>query len=280
MARTKSTKVNKVSYAERVLGALTQVQKEHRKSSVHMATLRAQIKRNAEARDDHLGPQWSHWVTKAVHKLMEEGVISMNEQAIFLTAEGKNTMSVAKKSVRHLNDAEDLVIRNAVILATPSSSLSKRRRSVFSAAGLPLDDDVSASAAPPPRKRARKSNTTNTASRMTTGATATSITPVRRGRPPRKSTLATVTNAPASRDASPLTDVEDLDAEENERLRRELRGKDHEILTLKTRLHDAISARPPAFNLRARGYDSDEDAHGEEDGGDAQAQGQPMIHVT
>jgi hypothetical protein len=188
-------------------------------------------------------------------------------------------MSVAKKSVRHLHDAEDRVIKNAVILASPSTTLSKRRRSVFTAAGLPIDES-SASVAPPPRKRARKSNATTTASRMATGATATSITPVRRGRPPRKSTLATVTNAPASREASPLTDVEDLDAEENERLRRELRGRDQEILTLKTRLHDAISARPPPFNLQARGYDSDEDAQGEEDGDDAQAQGQPSIRVT
>ena len=73
-----------------VVSALHQVQRDQRKRLVHLATLRAQgtslcttvgltlldsrrrsiVRKNAERRDDALGPQWSSWVSKAVHKLV------------------------------------------------------------------------------------------------------------------------------------------------------------------------------------------------------------------
>jgi hypothetical protein len=77
-----------------VLGALSQVQKEHKRHAVHLATLRAQgfffmisfslpfyhvvciVKKTAQARKDKLGPKWSSWVGKAVHKLVSFGVSS------------------------------------------------------------------------------------------------------------------------------------------------------------------------------------------------------------
>jgi hypothetical protein len=68
-----------------VLGAFTQVQKEHKRHVVHIATLRAQgtflrvlsrttnllvVKKIAQEKKDKLGPHWSHFVGKAVHRLV------------------------------------------------------------------------------------------------------------------------------------------------------------------------------------------------------------------
>lgn len=73
---------------------------------------------------------------------------------------------------------------------------------------------------------------------------------------------------------SPLTDVEDLDAEyaeENGRLRVQLRGRDDEISALRRRLEEISTNRgerrhaapaPPARGLDNEG-DSDDDADGE-----------------
>jgi hypothetical protein len=80
-----------------VLGAFNQVQREHRKHSVHLATLRAQgkfvylrflldirhsmvptVKKNAQSKKDELGPCWTHWVGKAVEKLVSRLVLSFD----------------------------------------------------------------------------------------------------------------------------------------------------------------------------------------------------------
>lgn len=80
-----------------VIGALSTVQKDHRKHAVHMATLRAHgmsgpawyqcsakteprwsrwfaslltVRKMADARKDKMGPQWSQWVTKTVQRLV------------------------------------------------------------------------------------------------------------------------------------------------------------------------------------------------------------------
>lgn len=69
-----------------VLQAFSQARKHRR--HIHLATLRAQghlsalshvltfnltnfiVKKNAESQRDKLGPQWSSWVSKAVHRLV------------------------------------------------------------------------------------------------------------------------------------------------------------------------------------------------------------------
>lgn len=72
-----------------VLSAFSQAQKEHKRHSVHLATLRAHgkvftfakgslliiylvkiVKKIAKDREDKLGPQWASWVGKAVKKLV------------------------------------------------------------------------------------------------------------------------------------------------------------------------------------------------------------------
>jgi hypothetical protein len=115
MLYKRNKKTPKVSYVEResiyhlpndgysdffqigVLGAFSQVQREHRKHSVHLATLRAQgkfvylrflldirhsmvptVKKNAQSKKDELGPCWTHWVGKAVEKLVSRLVLSFD----------------------------------------------------------------------------------------------------------------------------------------------------------------------------------------------------------
>ncbi|TCD65383.1 hypothetical protein EIP91_002747 [Steccherinum ochraceum] len=68
-------KKSKLTYAERVIGALSQIQREHKKHAVHTATLRAQIRKNAQDNKDKLGPQWSNWVSRALTKLEDQGVL-------------------------------------------------------------------------------------------------------------------------------------------------------------------------------------------------------------
>ncbi|KAJ2936885.1 hypothetical protein H1R20_g203, partial [Candolleomyces eurysporus] len=211
MARSRTAKVHKTSYAERVLGAMTQIQKEHRKHAVHMATLRAQVRKNAAAKRDTLGPLWSQWVGKAVHKLTEDGVIQhTGSQEVTFTPEGKSLISSAKKGV---SDEDDLWHR----VSTSISRGTKRRRSSTG----PNREAPSISA----NKRLRS---------VSTVRTSTSQSPVR---PPRKS-IPTV----AFRDISPLTDISESEdeqehyEEENARLKSQLRSKDIEIEELRNRV--------------------------------------------
>ncbi|RXW20555.1 hypothetical protein EST38_g5301 [Candolleomyces aberdarensis] len=211
MTRSRTAKVHKTSYAERVLGAMTQIQKEHRKHAVHMATLRAQVRKNAAAKRDTLGPHWSQWVGKAVHKLTEDGVIQhTGSQEVTFTPEGKNLISSAKKGV---SGEDDLWHR----VSTSISRGTKRRRSSTG----PNREAPSISA----NKRLRS---------VSTIRTSTSQSPVR---PSRKS-IPTV----AFRDISPLTDISESEGEqehyeeENARLKSQLRSKNIEIEELRNRV--------------------------------------------
>ena len=76
-----------------VLGAFSHLQRERRKHHIHVATLRAQsefsnlgivsynrlimtsVKRHAEAKNDTLGPHWTHWISKAITKLVGRGCL-------------------------------------------------------------------------------------------------------------------------------------------------------------------------------------------------------------
>ena len=70
-----------------VVGALYQLQRERKKHSAHLATIRAQgmsshtvkvnltwslskVRKNAEAHNDPLGPRWPTFVSKAVRTLV------------------------------------------------------------------------------------------------------------------------------------------------------------------------------------------------------------------
>ncbi|KAF6748116.1 hypothetical protein DFP72DRAFT_917574 [Ephemerocybe angulata] len=226
MARQKSAKVQKTSYTERVLGAMTQIQKEHRKHAIHMATLRAQVRKNADAKKDALGPHWTKWVNKAIDKLVDEGVIEHpNTQEVAFTQTGKQLIATAKKTVPD----EDHLIHH---LSTNLSRGRKRRRS---STGLGQDDN-SASA-----KRTRSVSTfggnihmTPTRQRLPQVPTGSaSVTPTR----PRQSQGQAVV---AFRDMSPLTDISEDSDDEDHRgddtatiLTAELREKEKVIAALR-----------------------------------------------
>ncbi|KIO14337.1 hypothetical protein M404DRAFT_474703 [Pisolithus tinctorius Marx 270] len=91
MVSTRSGKSTKHTYAERVLNAYSQAQREHRRQSLHIATLRAQVRKTAQERKDKLGPNWASWVGKAVRKLEEQGVLEpINSSGyVRMTEEGK-----------------------------------------------------------------------------------------------------------------------------------------------------------------------------------------------
>ncbi|KAI0349859.1 hypothetical protein OH77DRAFT_1158261 [Trametes cingulata] len=89
----------KYTYAERVLGALSEIQKEHRKHAVHLATLRAQVRKTADARKDKMGPQWSQWVSRTVHRLAENGILDTSDPHgnVTFTPDAKKTISKVRR---------------------------------------------------------------------------------------------------------------------------------------------------------------------------------------
>ncbi|KAJ7185881.1 hypothetical protein C8R46DRAFT_1185476 [Mycena filopes] len=98
MVASKTKLVIKYTYAERVLGSFSQIQREHKKHAVHLASLRAQIQKTATARKDKLGPHWRNWVTKAVHRLEEDGILEADEPGtVALTPDGKKAILAARR---------------------------------------------------------------------------------------------------------------------------------------------------------------------------------------
>ncbi|KAG2073160.1 hypothetical protein BDR04DRAFT_1152514 [Suillus decipiens] len=99
MVASKTKKTSKYTYAERVLSAFSQAQKEHRRHSVHLATLRAHVRKIAKDRKDKLGPQWTSWVGKAVKKLEEQGILQPIDPSgyVGMTPEGKKVLSYTRR---------------------------------------------------------------------------------------------------------------------------------------------------------------------------------------
>ncbi|KAJ4479338.1 hypothetical protein J3R30DRAFT_3883715 [Lentinula aciculospora] len=75
MVSRKSKKTSKLTYAERIVCAVHGLQKSHRRGGVHLASIKTQVRKDAEGRRDKLGPQWAAWVTKAVNRLNENGLL-------------------------------------------------------------------------------------------------------------------------------------------------------------------------------------------------------------
>lgn len=68
---------------------------------MHLATLRAHVRKIAEERKDKLGPNWTSWVGKAVRKLEEQGILQHVDSSgyIHMSSEGKKALSVARRQV-------------------------------------------------------------------------------------------------------------------------------------------------------------------------------------
>lgn len=137
MVSTRSGKSTKHTYAERVLNAYSQAQREHRRQSVHVATLRAQVRKTAQERRDKLGPNWASWVGKAVRKLEEQGVLEPIDSSgyVRMTEEGKKAFNVARRRVlgsstghKPTPEEEDLLWRSISHHFSPSSNISRASR--------------------------------------------------------------------------------------------------------------------------------------------------------
>ncbi|KAJ4491973.1 hypothetical protein C8J55DRAFT_251472 [Lentinula edodes] len=76
MVSRKSTKTAKLTYAERIVCAMHALQKSQRRGGFHSASIKAQVRKDAEERNDKLGPQWPTWVMKALNRLNENGLLS------------------------------------------------------------------------------------------------------------------------------------------------------------------------------------------------------------
>ncbi|KAF9458224.1 hypothetical protein BDZ94DRAFT_1313465 [Collybia nuda] len=145
MVASKSAKVVKLSYPERVLGAFSQIQREHKRHAVHSLTLRAQVKKTAQARKDQLGPHWSSFVSKAVQKLEKEGILAASSSAagsLILTDHGKQVIASARRVLSipphaALSSEEEESVWRQVIQQTIGRGIKRPRRSSF----LSRDDD-------------------------------------------------------------------------------------------------------------------------------------------
>ncbi|KAL1742575.1 hypothetical protein HDZ31DRAFT_65845 [Schizophyllum fasciatum] len=108
MVATKTSKATKAkaaapkakyTYRERVLDACSTLQRE--KKRIHMATLRAQVHKAAEARNDKMGQNSNRFIHKAVDGLVDEGMLMRCPEpaTVSVTPEAKQTFRAARKSL-------------------------------------------------------------------------------------------------------------------------------------------------------------------------------------
>ncbi|KAJ7269551.1 hypothetical protein C8J57DRAFT_1716638 [Mycena rebaudengoi] len=244
MVSSKTKKVIKFTYAERVLSSFTLIQREHKKHAIHLASLRAQIQKTADARKDKLGPHWKNWVGKAVHRLEEEGILAASEPSgsVVLTANGKKAISAARRSLllpasENLSAGqEDLLWKHVTQQAagqpvTPTKRI-RTRRADYSSNEEESDDEASYTPRKP-KKRARSSLAasvkTNPLAKLTK---AELIDRLERTR-----------EAERLRAASPLTELEDDESEELMRLKEVLQHKEAEMALIRSELAGARDDR-------------------------------------
>ncbi|KAI0739218.1 hypothetical protein C8Q80DRAFT_1112583 [Daedaleopsis nitida] len=99
MAPRYPIKKAKYSYTERVLGAISDIQRDHRKHTIHMATIRAHVRKTANARKDKMGPQWSQWVSRTVQKLVDDGILDNSDPHgnVTFTPNAKKTITAIRR---------------------------------------------------------------------------------------------------------------------------------------------------------------------------------------
>ncbi|KAF8623193.1 hypothetical protein AX17_007516 [Amanita inopinata Kibby_2008] len=247
MVSSKSSKTAKHTYAERVLEALSQLRREHRKHAVHMATLRAQVKRNAELKRDKLGPQWSNWVSKAVHKLEDEGILAAEPHGnVLMTPTGKKAVAAARKSLatpvhRATSTATD---EESVWKAVANSGARSAKRIRYNT--VPSGDNVFGAVHAQPNSTPRRARTQR-------GRSVVSVpSPVKKAisRMTKAELKAALNSLQAEheealmRATSPLTDLDEQ--EERERLKTELKSRDDQIERMRHQLADIrIQTAPP-----------------------------------
>ncbi|KAJ7727004.1 hypothetical protein DFH07DRAFT_852129 [Mycena maculata] len=240
MVSSKNKKATKYTYAERVLGSFSLIQREHRKHAIHLASLRAQVQKIANSRRDKLGPHWKNWVNKAVHRLEEDGILAPSEPAgtLVLTPNGKKAISAARRSLALSPDQEDLLWKQVTHQASDQAVKRARPRDLSSDDEEDFDDDEPEYVPPKSRKRARKSlypgQAADPAFKLTKAELVAELTNLRRAR-----------EADLLRAASPLTELEDDESEELMRLKEILKQKEEEMHDLRLELADRNGEDPP-----------------------------------
>ncbi|KAF8169824.1 hypothetical protein K438DRAFT_1854724 [Mycena galopus ATCC 62051] len=234
MVAAKTKKVIKYTYTERVLGSFSLIQREHKKHAIHLASLRAQILKTANARKDKLGPHWKNWVGKAVHRLEEDGILSFEPAGtVALTSNGKKAILAARRALAlpaHdslSSDQEDLLWKEVTHPNSVQAIASPVKRTRHTRHTEHLSDEEDSEPEYVPRKRTRTSvparagKITDPAFKMTKAQLVAELAKVKRAQ-----------EADRLRAASPLTELEDDESEEVTRLKEILKHKNEEILRL------------------------------------------------
>ncbi|KAI0760032.1 hypothetical protein C8Q74DRAFT_1371997 [Fomes fomentarius] len=208
MAPRYSKKKAKFTYTERVLGALSELQKEHRKHAVHMATLRAHVRKTADARKDKMGPQWSQWVSRTVERLADDGILDNSDPHgnVTFTPDAKKTITSVRRETLGPGVVPQTNLENKIwkdMQKRFSTVGVKRSRRRSSAIGLAEDEGR------PSKRQARQSF-----SRLT------------------KAELETELRI-ALRRLQEAEEPQAADEEEIEALRDELKGREHEVEELR-----------------------------------------------
>ncbi|CAK5274748.1 unnamed protein product [Mycena citricolor] len=168
MVASKSPKAAKVAprYTERVMGAMSQIQRETHKHAIRTASIHARVQKMAQERKEKLGPHWKTFVTKAIGVLTEEGILEKDHGAYALSLSGKKIIATARRALDLPSNSQDMTIEQEVdlwkqVLRTPIATPTRKRlRNSRVPAGDDSDDELVELPSSPikGRKRARTSS--------------------------------------------------------------------------------------------------------------------------
>ncbi|KAF8961768.1 hypothetical protein BDZ97DRAFT_1827975 [Flammula alnicola] len=232
MVSTRTPKTAKASYAERVLGAFSQVQKDHRKHAIHQQL--CVLKKTAQAKKDKLGPRWTHWVGKAVSKLEDEGIFEPANPtgSVALTPNGKKRgINDARRSLKLSIGAspghndEGLIWKHVIGYA--GSKRSRRESTSNEDVSYYSENENTPSKVGSAKKRARLSTASpkKAISRMTKSELKAELDSLKKARAQE-----------LRRETSPLTELDSEDEVITTHLREEIRERDEEIENMRREL--------------------------------------------
>ncbi|KAI5118487.1 hypothetical protein M0805_003519 [Coniferiporia weirii] len=101
-------KTRRYSYAERVINAVSDIRQRTRRDSIHLKTLATQVKKNADAQEDQLGPYWKTWIKSACDDLTSRTLFDSVPPPghIALTPDGKKRIAKIRQSCQLSTDHE------------------------------------------------------------------------------------------------------------------------------------------------------------------------------
>ncbi|KAL5523350.1 hypothetical protein ACEPAF_1617 [Sanghuangporus sanghuang] len=107
-SKISDTKRRRHTYAERTVTAISDIRRYHPRSPIHLKTLKAQIRRNAIAQNDVLGPRWRTGVNLACKLLTDQGVLEPEHppSRIVLSPKGKQLIARTRHSIGLPDDHE------------------------------------------------------------------------------------------------------------------------------------------------------------------------------